>query len=50
MFTDGITNKLFGIRQATAPLKEMVMVKVYGEKTDLMIDREQEIITMTVSN
>lgn len=48
IFSEGITNKLFGIRLASAPLKETVIIKVYGNQTDLLIDREQEIVTFTV--
>ncbi len=47
MFTDGITNKLIGFNLVTEP-KDVVMIKVYGANTELMIDRQAEIETMTV--
>lgn len=47
MFTDGITNKLIGLSLASNP-KDVVMIKVYGANTELMIDRQAEIDTMTV--
>lgn len=47
MFTDGITNKLIGFNLVTEP-KDVIMIKVYGANTELMIDRQAEIDTMTV--
>ena len=49
IFTDGISNKLIGIF-----LKEnkndMVLVRVYGAKTELIIDRNAEIRNMMLLN
>ncbi|UYV76255.1 ETNK2 [Cordylochernes scorpioides] len=41
-FTDGCTNRLVGCYVEDQPW-DMVLVRVYGEGTDLFIDREQEI-------
>ncbi|XP_014212570.1 ethanolamine kinase 1 [Copidosoma floridanum] len=42
IFTNGISNKLVGI-WCGDKYNEMVLVRVYGHKTDLLIDRKQEI-------
>ncbi|KAG8226117.1 hypothetical protein J437_LFUL006747 [Ladona fulva] len=47
MFTDGITNKLVGCKDASVS-DEMVLVRVYGQKTDLLIDRAAETRNMKV--
>ena len=44
-YTDGITNKLFKIVTSTKD-SPPVLVRVYGTNTEMLIDREQEIITM----
>ncbi|XP_066999642.1 ethanolamine kinase isoform X2 [Anabrus simplex] len=41
VFTDGITNKLLGCFYADAP-DDVILVRVYGQKTDLLIDRNAE--------
>lgn len=41
LFTNGITNKLVGAWYADH-YNDMVMVRVYGNKTDLLIDRKAE--------
>ena len=40
MFTEGITNVLVGSH--LGDFKDVVLVRIYGEKTDLIIDRETE--------
>ncbi|XP_011501489.1 PREDICTED: ethanolamine kinase 1 [Ceratosolen solmsi marchali] len=42
VFTNGISNKLVGIWYANN-YNKMVLVRVYGHKTDLLIDRQEEI-------
>ncbi|XP_050312518.1 ethanolamine kinase isoform X2 [Anthonomus grandis grandis] len=42
LLTDGITNKLIGCLPEDAPEDETVLVRVYGNKTDLLIDRKAE--------
>ena len=40
VYTDGITNKLVGCQEASdKEQKDAILVRVYGEKTDLIIDR-----------
>jgi len=39
-FTDGYTNKLIG---CSVNPDDVVLVRIYGNKTELLIDREQEI-------
>ena len=46
IFTDGISNKLIGIYVQNK--NEMVLVRVYGAKTELIIDRQAEIRNMLV--
>lgn len=41
VFTDGITNRLVGCFLTRAP-DDVVLVRVYGEKTELFIDRKLE--------
>ncbi|KAJ9601003.1 hypothetical protein L9F63_000841, partial [Diploptera punctata] len=41
VFTDGITNKLVGCFHEDSP-EDVVLVRVYGHKTDLLIDRNAE--------
>lgn len=42
LLTDGITNKLIGCLYDGAPESETVLIRVYGAKTDLLIDRRAE--------
>ncbi|XP_076252215.1 ethanolamine kinase 1 isoform X2 [Rhynchophorus ferrugineus] len=42
LLTDGITNKLVGCRPEDAPEEDTVLVRIYGNKTDLIIDRKAE--------
>lgn len=48
IFTDGITNKLIGV-WCFGRYNEMVLVRVYGHKTDLLIDRKDETRNIRVS-
>lgn len=44
IFTDGITNKLIACQLNTDPdSKNIVLVRIYGNKTDLLIDRNAEL-------
>lgn len=54
MFTNGITNKLVACSCKTgAELKDgddVVLVRIYGAKTDLLIDRKAETRNLKVNN
>ena len=53
IFTDGISNKLIGVYVGNVKfpdMADMVLVRVYGAKTELIIDRNAEIRNMTVLN
>lgn len=44
LFTDGITNKLVACQLNTSnDDKDIVLVRIYGNKTDLLIDRKAEL-------
>lgn len=45
IFTDGITNRLLGCFLDEKP-DDVVLIRVYGEKTELFIDRQVEIRNM----
>lgn len=47
IFTDGITNRLIGVYQADDQV-DMILIRVYGEKTDLFIDRAKEVRNMKI--
>ncbi|XP_078587897.1 ethanolamine kinase 1-like isoform X1 [Branchiostoma floridae x Branchiostoma japonicum] len=47
VFTDGITNKLVGC-YLEENKKDMVLVRVYGNKTELLVDRVAEIENMQI--
>ncbi|XP_066592107.1 ethanolamine kinase 1 [Prorops nasuta] len=49
VFTNGITNKLIGVYYPEH-YNEMVLVRVYGHKTDLLINRSDEIENILVLN
>lgn len=50
VFKDGITNKLVGVScSAERDEKSMVLVRIYGEKTEAIIDRESEIHNIQVA-
>ncbi|XP_076435861.1 ethanolamine kinase 1-like isoform X2 [Babylonia areolata] len=44
VFTDGITNKLVGCARKTDP-SDVVLIRVNGEGTDMIIDRQAEVRT-----
>ncbi|XDV25005.1 hypothetical protein PO909_029011 [Leuciscus waleckii] len=46
-FTDGITNKLIGC-YVGGSMQEVVLVRVYGNKTELFVDRENEVKSFRV--
>lgn len=47
VFTDGITNKIVGFYlEEDNEWTDMVLVRIYGEKTELFINRQDEINTM----
>lgn len=48
IFTDGITNKLIGVWHS-GHYNDMVLVRVYGHKTDLLINRKDETRNIRVS-
>ena len=53
IFTDGISNKLIGVYVGNVKfpdMADMVLVRVYGAKTELIIDRNAEVRNMTVLN
>ncbi|XP_064417350.1 ethanolamine kinase 1 [Latimeria chalumnae] len=47
VFTDGVTNKLFGcyVDDGTG---DVVLVRIYGNKTELLVDRDDEIKTFHI--
>ncbi|XP_072528964.1 ethanolamine kinase 1 [Salminus brasiliensis] len=46
-FTDGITNKLIGC-YVGGSLQDVVLVRIYGNKTELFVDRENEVKSFRV--
>ncbi|XP_063811327.1 ethanolamine kinase 2 [Pseudophryne corroboree] len=42
LFTDGITNKLLACYVDTS-MKDAVLVRIYGKRTELFVDREDEV-------
>lgn len=50
LLTDGITNKLVGCRPSEAEESETVLVRIYGNKTDLLIDRKAETRNIILLN
>ncbi|KAJ8261984.1 hypothetical protein GJAV_G00160750 [Gymnothorax javanicus] len=46
-FTDGITNKLIGC-YVGGVMQEVVLVRIYGHKTELFLDRENEVKSFRV--
>ncbi|KAB5541921.1 hypothetical protein PHYPO_G00085530 [Pangasianodon hypophthalmus] len=46
-FTDGITNKLIGCYVGGA-LQDVVLVRIYGNKTELFVDRDNEVKSFRV--
>lgn len=46
-FTDGTTNKLVGYYVDNSP-EDVVLVRVYGNKTELIVDRDNELKSFQV--
>lgn len=46
-FTDGITNKLIGCYVGGA-MEDVVLVRIYGNKTELFVDRDNEVKSFRV--
>lgn len=44
-FNEGISNKLVGCRRKGAPRKDLHLFRLYGNKTELFIDRQMELET-----
>lgn len=44
-FNEGISNKLVGCRRKGAPRKDLYLFRLYGNKTELFIDRKMELET-----
>ncbi|OCT87982.1 ethanolamine kinase 1 isoform X4 [Xenopus laevis] len=47
LFTDGITNKLIGCYMGDT-MEDVVLVRIYGNKTELLVDREEELKSFRV--
>ncbi|XP_044137237.1 ethanolamine kinase 1 [Bufo gargarizans] len=47
VFTDGITNKLVGCYVRDA-MEDVVLVRIYGNKTELLVDRDEELKSFRV--
>lgn len=47
-FTDGTTNKLVGCYLEDSP-EDVVLVRVYGNKTELIVDRDNELKSFQVN-
>ena len=47
-FSGGLTNKLVGA-YINGKKEEMILVRIYGQNSDLMIDRKKEIENMKTS-
>ncbi|XP_022919558.2 ethanolamine kinase-like [Onthophagus taurus] len=50
LLTDGITNKLIGCNVEGENEEETVLVRIYGNKTDLLIDRKAETRNILLLN
>jgi len=48
LFTDGTTNKLVGCYVEDTP-EDVVLVRVYGHKTELIVDRDNELKSFQVA-
>lgn len=49
LFTDGTTNKLVGCYVEDSP-EDVVLVRVYGNKTELIVDRDNELKSFQVES
>lgn len=47
LFTDGITNKLIGCYVGDTT-DDVVLVRIYGNKTELLVDRDEEVKSFRV--
>ncbi|KAG8438548.1 hypothetical protein GDO86_004929 [Hymenochirus boettgeri] len=47
VFTDGITNKLVGCYVGDT-MEDVVLVRIYGNKTELLVDRDEELKSFRV--
>nr|XP_012788833.1 unnamed protein product [Sorex araneus] len=47
LFTDGITNKLIGCYVGST-MEDVVLVRIYGNKTELLVDRDEEVKSFRV--
>ncbi|KAM9327771.1 ethanolamine kinase 1 [Pholidichthys leucotaenia] len=47
LFTDGLTNKLVGC-YVGAVMQDVVLVRIYGNKTEVFVDRENEVKSFRV--
>lgn len=47
LFTDGTTNKLVGCYVEDSP-EDVVLVRVYGNRTELIVDRDNELKSFQV--
>lgn len=47
VFTDGITNKLIGCYVGDT-MEDVVLVRIYGNKTELIVDRDEEVKSFRV--
>nr|XP_010333887.2 LOW QUALITY PROTEIN: ethanolamine kinase 1-like [Saimiri boliviensis boliviensis] len=47
LFTDGITNKLIGGYMGNTT-EDVVLVRIYGNKTELLVDRDEEVQSFRV--
>ena len=45
-FTEGISNKLIGCMLQSGSEKDLIMFRLYGNRTELFIDRHQELINV----
>ncbi|CAB4001462.1 ethanolamine kinase 1 [Paramuricea clavata] len=45
-FTEGISNKLVGCMLQNGSEKDLIMFRLYGNRTELFIDREQELVNV----
>ena len=45
-FTEGISNKLIGCMLQCGSEKDLIMFRLYGNRTELFIDRQQELINV----
>jgi ethanolamine kinase len=45
-FTEGISNKLIGAMLQCGSEKDLIMFRLYGNRTELFIDRKQELVNV----